>query len=427
MPMYVWYRLCMDTTLFGISALQFHDTPLQAHQCSLLMDAPLPGGATIGSTMPAIARRASSPGDARAIQEHMLGALKGVGLPVHLIGEARSARRSPHIRWHRQEIPYVPDDLQRIAPGLLVTTPRRTLLDLARSMTLVQLLRVLFSWCGLYAICPSTARMKLALSALLNEGVIHDRMVRRLFAFYGSDGLPLVSPRAGGEHLTWDGDASPWEPCFDRQGRLTDLWKRPPLVEQADLAAYAQGLELRDGVARLRRAADLVMPGSASPLETTHALLAHLPRKLGGEGLLKPQLNRQVALSAEAARALGHPSVVCDEAWPDDLGGLLPVCVEVDGVSFHEVGGVVQQLPSGGMIMRRDDSSRASALESMGFTVISSTYAQMANIDRWELLMNRLATALEIERKRQTPAFIRQRSRLREELFGPPLTYGVGV
>lgn len=410
----------MDTTLFGISALQFHDTPPLALQRMIPMNAPVRDGATIGSSMPEIAPRSSSPADAHVVQRHLLGALKGVGLPVHLVGNRRSPCRNPHIRWHRLEIPYAPCDLQRIADGLYVTTPLRTLLDIARSMTLVQLLRIIYSWCGLYAVSPATARLRLALEQLVDDGLLREGMGRKLFAFHGIDGrrLPLLD-----EH----GAPPAWEPCFDKRGNLSDLWKRPPLIDHVELKRYICRLGACDGVARLRRAAELALPGSASPLETTHALLAHLPRKLGGEGLPRPLLNRQIALSPHAARALGQTLCVGDVTWDDGVGGLLPACTEVDGVAFHEPGGVLRELPTGEHVAARDDSSRASALESMGFTVISSTFAQMVNVNRWELLMDRIAEALDVERKRQTPAFMRQRARLRDELFGPPRAYGVGV
>lgn len=412
----------MDTILHGISALQYHRTPPLIRSIDLPRSSDGVTGAT-GASAPNLAPRANSPHDAKVLQANLFGALKGVALPAHVVSRGRSRSRSPHIIWHDLDLDYPKADLQRVADDLLVTTPERTLFDLASRLTLMQLARLVFEMCGIHAIVPQTSRLAFACDELIERGALRPRMPRSIFAFLDCDGRPIYSP----ERQRAQTSALPsWEPCFDKQETLTDLWKRPPLISVGMLGDFARVIEAAGphrGTSRFRRAVDLVIPGSASPAETRFALLAFMPRKLGGEALPRPHLNRQLRLCDEAARALGHPLCVGDVLWGDGMGGTLPVCVEIDGAAFHDSSGTSRGTP----IARRDDSARANAIRASGFEVISVTHSQMANIDRWELLMNNVAGALDMERRAQTPAFIRQRARLRKELFGPPVSYGVGV
>lgn len=409
----------MDTILHGISALQYHRTPPLIRSLEL----PPPPGGNTGAPTPELAPRANSPHDAKVLQANLFGALKGVALPFHLVSRGRSRSRSPHIIWHDLELEYPATDLQRVSDDLLVTTPERTLFDLASRLTLMGLARLMFEACGIHAIVPQTSRLESACEELLERGVLRPRMPRSIFAFLDCDGRQLYALE---EQRAATRIPPPWEPCFDTQETLTDLWKRPPLVSVGMLNGFARAVEAAGphrGTSRFRRAVDLVIPGSASPAETLFALLAFMPRKLGGEALPRPHLNRQIRLDEDAARALGHPLCVGDVLWDDGLGGLLPVCVEIDGAAFHDSGGTSR----GATFARRDDSARANAMRSSGFEVISATHSQMVNINRWELLMNTVAGALDMNRRAQTPAFSRQRARLRNELFGPPVSYGVGV
>lgn len=392
----------MDTVIIGDSAARFHDTP----PCLKAWTLPPETEQALSANVPALAATANAYGSACILRRHLFGALKGLDLPIDLAAPRHAPAPMALIRWHESRYPYEARDLIQIDDGLFVTTPERTALDLASRRKLVLLLKLLFSWAGIYALCPSNQRIAQSLDTMLLLGLIHKDLPRRIFAYRDLDGTPLF----------W-GPAmrSTWEPCFDIGGSLTDLWKRPPLLTPASLAAMLdEAPGARPGVTRLSRAAQLVIPGAASPAETLFALLAHLPRKLGGEGLQVPHLNRRIRLAPAAARALGHPICVGDVTWEDASGRLLPVCAEVDGKSFHGYEAVDPHADA----RVRDDSARVNALKASGFEVVSVTYSQMASLSRWEIAMGGISSALGLEWRGQTPAFLRQRGRLRDELFG---------
>lgn len=401
----------MDTILHGISALQLLNAPPVART----FDMPIEVVRALPQPVPDIAPRANSTPAARTLKAHLLGELKGVSLPIHIVVTGRAMARSKHIAWHETRFDYPAEDLIHIGDGLFVTTPLRTLLDLAPSCSLVGLLRVLFSMCGLYAICPKTTRMEAALTTMAARGSISSRASRSISAFYGVDGTPL--DMAGAQ-----GGLPAWEPCFDKNGVLTDLWKRPPLITVDELGAWLNGIGPQPGLSRLQRAAGLVMPGSASPAETLFAILSHLPRSLGGEGLERSLLNRRIELNEAGARALGHRTCVGDATWRAPDGGVRKTCIEVEGAAFHETGRSMtwRNVPA------RDDHARANALRASGFDVIPVTWAQMARIDMWEVLMDVVAESLGVRRRGQTAAFMAQRVKLRGEMLGLPGAGRVG-
>lgn len=77
---------------------------------------------------------------------------------------------------------------------------------------------------------------------------------------------------------------------------------RPPLCSRAGLLAYLDAVHATRGVAKARCTAGLVIDGSASPMESSLALLLCLPTRWGGYGLPRPILNGQLTLSPGAAR-----------------------------------------------------------------------------------------------------------------------------
>lgn len=399
------------TIICDISALEFHRTP------PLIARQPLPRATVKGPPARMIedARRRNAPTDAKTTAKALAGPLKGVSLPVHAIAPTATVLTSPYIAWHYRGEPINPSDLLQLDDDLYVTSPSRTLLDLARSRTLMSTALLLFEFLGIHAVAPKTQRSEMAADLLEEQGLISQHMRRRIFAYRHESGVPLdfASHRnAGKSELLW-------EPCYQKDGTRSDLWKRPPMLDVESVLAYARSMTPSQGATRLARACSLALPGSASPAESLFALMFSAPRKLGGEGMPAPQLNRMIRLGDRAARALGHPWCVGDATWEKPRGGgILPCCVEVDGRSFHGSGYADAPQALDG----RDDRARENALRGMGIEVVSLTYSQMANTVRWDEAMRLILRALDLDEKPPTPAFLRQRARLRQELFGrcPP-------
>ena len=105
---------------------------------------------------------------------------------------------------------------------------------------------------------------------------------------------------------------------------------RPPLCSRAGLLAYLDAVHATRGVAKARRAAGLVIDGSASPMESSLALLLCLPTRWGGYGLPRPILNGQLTLSPGAARIVGQRRCSPDLSWPQRR-----VAVEYLGREYH--------------------------------------------------------------------------------------------
>lgn len=399
----------MDTLICDISAWQYHTTPDHVRHVALT---PADIARARGSMPPSFKLRRNAAPAVRAIVPELLGALKGVDLPAHVACAGRAPGVSPQIVWHERAGGYRPDEVLQVGEGLYVTTLERTLLDLATRKSLVGAMLMLFEACGLYAVRPKNARLIAAFEELGGEAYLRG-IPHRLFTLEDTANkipVPSFAARSGSSTCAW-------EPCYSAKNELTSLWKRPPLTSLEQVKAFAQRHAGAPGATRLARAAGKVLPGSASPAESLLALMLTASRHIGGENLrssshLKPTLNQRITLSRDAAAALGHPHCVADQLWPGRKRGAAPVVVEVDGWTFHDRTGEPLLLDA------KDDGARANALRGCGYEVIPVTYSQMANADRWELLVALLAEKLDVDVPPITPAFLRQRARLRQELFG---------
>ena len=401
----------MDAILCDISALAYHATP------PVLRQAPLDEAALTQCTRTPVLSRArfSTLPEIRAVRENLLGPLKAVPLPIHLLSPGIVHGSTGLVRWHSGAVELSPHDLLAVADGVAVLTTFAALRHLARSLDVVRLARALFELCGLYSISLETQRSKVALDALQASGAL-PRGTGRWSAYYGADGQPLLFPDASCSDTVW-------EPCLHEDGTRSDLWRRPPIL---GLDAIRNAVEtLGDDAAsmRLRRALELVRPGSGSPWETITAMLLCLPRKMGGEGLPRLQLNRRVEVSG--THGYGSRGYVLDGCWDAgthwpqrifpvkafrkarELGvPILPCTLEIDGAAFHQ-----------GRSAFARDSARRTALARAGIATQSISPAQVRNVAMWDEWVDVLAQELGFERVPATSAFLRQRIRLRKTLL----------
>lgn len=401
----------MDTILCGISALEVLRTPPALMRTTLnAAQLNIPKGRTIRLNV-----RSDSPPHVRAVFAELFGSLKGVSLPVHLYAADGRKRCNRRIIWHLPRRPIESSDLIPLADGVYVTAPLRTLEDLAHCLPLSQLLKIAYEFCGLYTIVPDNRRVRFALEEIDQEAndALDSFNARdtRLAAYWDLDGSRMGFADRTGAPL-------PWVPCRAASGERTSLWKRPPLIYHADLIRHTEGLHNHMSRSRacnrLIRTTDLVIPGSASPAETTTAILLCGSRHLGMEGFPRPQLNRRVALSPEAARSIGCPWCVPDLVFKDDRRGKIRFVADFDSMTFHdEVSGLIL-----GRAERRDDAARRTALQNSEYQLATITHSQIADLNRWRALVTVMARGIGIEMPQETAAFLRQRARLRAELLG---------
>lgn len=384
----------MDIVITDISALEYHATPPAVRAVDLTAASDRAAGIQIPSAL----SRANAPAPLRIASREIMGCLKGVGFPIHVAADRKPTGSTPLLVPHFRSGSYGQGELRQVAEGIYVTSPARTLLDLARSRSLMGLALLMFEFLGIYARSPQTSRACLACDLLEANGTLWRGSSHRIIAYSNAGGQPLSFADRSGRQL-------PWEPCFTVGGTLSDLWKRPPLLTSEDLVACARSAESAQGLKRYDRAVRLALPGSASPEESLFVLMATAPRKLGGEGLPAPSLNRRVMLSRSAARAYGSDSCVGDAIWlPPVALDQRSMCVEIIGRQFHGDAG--------------KDDARANALCASGVDVIHVDHAQMASLDRWEVIIDLIAKGIGWSVPKPTPAFRRQRARLRRELFG---------
>ena len=232
--------------------------------------------------------------------------------------------------------------MTRISDGVGVVGPAQALLQIASRASPVQTVLLATELCGTFSVYDAPECVREVLQTLI-EG-------QRL-------------PRLDG-----------WWPCLDEKGQLTNLWTRRPLVSKQGLIRAGESASGRRGRTRLLRAAELVVPGAASPFEAQAGVILGFSRRLGGEGHAGFVHNRRIVLSREARALARRASCYCDLYWDEGLD------LECQSKLSHATGeGYLS------------DADRAAALELMGVTVLPATYAQLTTEERVEALSKLVA------------------------------------
>lgn len=225
----------MDLTLCGQSAFYYHRIPPQVLG--------LYPAISLGNTD----RRCCGLGS-HAVVKDLLHA------PLHrlVFTRVQSGSRSlfkSHLL--TQEPP--PGSFRQTEHGFDVTSPEFTLLSLATQVSRNQLLMACHEMCGSFAVFKPCERTQQQLDEAIS--------------------LKLIPPNCG------------WERVVDTKGNDTNLWKRPPLLSAADIAAFAKQAAGLRGVKQLRWAAEHMTGQTASPFEVQTSILVSLPRNEGGMGI----------------------------------------------------------------------------------------------------------------------------------------------
>ena len=351
----------MDTVICDISALRYWGIPPVVR----LLAAASPGDALLQNLLSEeelhalrssclelpFVRDRCAPGpswraagaSSRAVREAADVLSMGMDAPVDVLVTQRSLSRRPTLVRPRLWSAGVPDrDVARVTDELGVVLPAHALLQVAARATLVQTVLLATELCGSFAVYRPPECVGAVLQGLLEAGRL---------------------PRMGG-----------WYPCVDREGRLTELWSRPPLIGVEDLTRAAAESKCRNGRTRLLEAAKLVVPGAASPFEARTGVLLGFSRRRGGEGHAGFEHNHRIALSREARALARRSSCYCDLWWNEGLD------LECQSRLAHGTGeGYLS------------DADRATALELMGIAVLPVTYAQLTSEATVEALSRAVA------------------------------------
>lgn len=181
------------------------------------------------------------------------------------------------------------------------------------------------------------------------------------------------------------------------------LIRRQPLATVESLQAYAYAPHGVRGATRARSSLPMVVEGSRSPKESELLLLMCLPDERGGYCLERPELNRKLSLSPQAASIAGTYELTPDLCWHD--AGVL---MEFDSWENHHR---PDQLAN--------DDLRVQAFRKDGWEVVTLRTVNMENLARFDTIVrNVLAPALGASVPHKNTAFVRRRDHLRKELSG---------
>lgn len=137
---------------------------------------------------------------------------------------------------------------------------------------------------------------------------------------------------------------------------------------------------------RAAKVSKLFLEASASPAETSLALMLTLPVAFGGMGLPYPELNAAVDASAYRGQLADRDKVTPDLLWRDKR-----VAVEYDSAEFHEA--------FGGRQLERD-ARRTNTLTACGYRVLRITPGAIRSVADVELLARQLAHLLGVTLER---------------------------
>lgn len=388
--------------LFDVSAWEYLRTPPIVASVDLERDG-------LAATLPECLRLLASADSPRknareaetAVVGRLLGDLKGLSLPVHVMCDAPcSEHRSDLVHVHRLPAGFPRSYLEPIGGGLHVPMPEAAVCLHGQHRGVAAVAKMVYEACGVFALCPQNERVRLATRQLEAAGLIGRGCIapdQRIYAYHGEDGRPLG-------FLDGEGEPLPWEPCYDRRGVLTDLWRRPPLTSVEAIAGVARGLRGTRYLSAVERALGMCRNGAASPAEAKAAMVTCFDAHSGGEGWGSPKLNMRIPFSSEAQRLAGRSCAVADCLWEREK-----VDFEVNGMAFHA--------DAEGFLV---ETGRRPALESMGYKVFEVTPAQMADLETLETMLENFSRQTGMPLKRRTVAFLKARKRLHEELFGRP-------
>lgn len=149
---------------------------------------------------------------------------------------------------------------------------------------------------------------------------------------------------------------------------------RLPLTSKARLLRFADEAGRFADAARFKQAVECSIERSASPRETSLALLLCLPRSRGGYGLPRPKMNGVIKLNPRASKAFGSSAYCADLLWEKER-----VVVEYDGVLGHT-----------GKEKISRDAGRRDALLAEGYCVFVVTNDQLLN----RAVLNEIAAAV---------------------------------
>lgn len=302
----------MFTVLSHTSALQFYRTPPIVHNLYELY--PCLDYAQ-GKRLAAKRNKAG---------EHPFGSIE---FPLHLLlSNKTSSCASGSYLYHIWSHELVPGMINETDYGISVASPLFTLMGLASKLHETQITMLLYELMGSFTVYKPTPELRDYLNGLIESG-----------KFDIVDG---------------------WKPALGTDGKLTNLWQRPPIVQPEELNRWFSHTKDEWGVKKLRNAARDVFGVALSPFEVKAAMLLGMPRRRGGAGFGPVEMNKRIRFSSQAQR-ISKQSVCYADLYFEANDRHAPLIIECQGNAYHS-----------GIEKSRDDDNRTMALQSMGYNVL---------------------------------------------------------
>lgn len=186
-------------------------------------------------------------------------------------------------------------------------------------------------------------------------------------------------------------------------GEKNVSYRAPRLMSAATLAATIAKVGDTSGTRRARCVCDLMLEGSASPMETVLGLMLTLPVEYGGFGIEKPQLNCSIDVSSHRGELADRNVVIPDFLWPERR-----VAVEYDSGEFHAA-------RAGERFAH--DAVRANILAVLGYHVLRVVPQTMRTLGGVALLARQITFFLDTKLEPTTPLQDLRRRKLYLELM----------
>ena len=176
-----------------------------------------------------------------------------------------------------------------------------------------------------------------------------------------------------------------------------------PVTSLERIKRYSNLTKVRGGAKTLRQALNYAMEGSASPSETILALMMSLPQELGGYGFMKPTLNATLMVPDEHIGRVGGLKYSLDAFWQDAYTDLEYESVEfhldpLAAASLVAAKDGNRDSDSSAEMRRREYIAKADAdrrrlrdLQYLGIRVIPVTSFDLSNVRRFDQVAYALA------------------------------------
>lgn len=269
------------------------------------------------------------------------------GNPLHLLAETKAMTHAcVHCSYHYRRHGYPQGAVMMTEHNISVTSPLVTLLDMAVNIPIPHITMLLYEMMGSFTIFRPTPLIREMLQNLLDEGK-----------------LPVIQG---------------WKPSLS-DGRLTDIWRRPPLFDRFQVERFLAEVKGAKGSRRLSLALRDAYENAASPLEVQGSMLLGMPRRRGGWSLGPFEHNKRIALTPQARVIAGKE--LCFGDLYIEANEIHPaILFECQGSAFHDSGAIAAS-----------DDSRAIALQSMGIVLIRLRYEQISDSRRLEYIASFVA------------------------------------